>query len=40
MKVVIPIENYLAVPPEPSVNVPTLPKMKTLRTASDLAEEL
>ena len=36
----IPITDYLAVHPDPPVNIPTLPEMKTLGTVSDLAEEL
>ena len=36
----IPTADYLDVPLEPPVNIPTLPKMKTLGTVSDLAEEL
>ena len=36
----IPIADDLAVPPEPPVNIPTQPGMKTLRTVSDLAEEM
>ena len=40
VEVVIPIADYLAVPPEPPVNIPTLTEMKTLGTVSDLAEEL
>ena len=34
------IADYLAIPLEPPVNIPTLPEMKTLGTISDLAEEL
>ena len=40
VKLVIPIADYLDVPLEPPVNIPTLPEMKTLGTVSDLAEEL
>ena len=40
VEVVIPIADNLAVPPEPPVNIPPLPEMKTLGTVSDLAEEL
>ena len=40
MEVLIPIVDDLAVPPEPPVNIPTLPEMKTLGTVSYLAEEL
>ena len=36
----ITIADDLDVPLEPPVNIPTLPKMKTLGTVSDLAEEL
>ena len=36
----IPIVSGLSVPPEPPVNIPTLPEMKTLGTVSDLVEEL
>ena len=40
VELVIPIADDLAVPPDPPVNIPTLPEMKTLGTVSDLAEEL
>ena len=40
MEVLIHIENDLAVPPEPPLNIPTLSEMKTLVTVLDLAEEL
>ena len=40
MELVIPIADYLDVPPEPPVNIPTLPEMKTLGNVSNLAEEL
>ena len=40
MEVVIPIADYLAVPPDPPMNIPTLPEMKTLIAVLDLAEEL
>ena len=40
VEVVIPIADYLSVPPEPPVNIPTLPETKTLGTVSDLDEEL
>ena len=40
VEVLIPITDDLAVPPEPPVNIPTLPEMKTLGTVSDLSEEL
>ena len=40
VEVVITIADDLAVPPEPPVNIPTLPEMKSLRTFSDLDEEL
>ena len=36
----ITIADDLVVPPEPPVNIPTLPEMNTLGTVSDLAEEL
>ena len=36
----VPIAYDLDVPPEPPVNIPTLPEMKTLGTVSDLDEEL
>ena len=36
----ITIADDLDVPPEPPMNIPTLPEMKTLRTVSDLDEEL
>ena len=36
----IAIVDDLDVPPEPPVNIPMLHEMKTLRTASDVAEEL
>ena len=36
----ITIADGLAIPPGPLVNILTLPEMKTLRTISDLAEEL
>ena len=35
-----PIADDLYVPLEPPVNILKLPEMKTLRTVSDLAEEL
>ena len=40
VEVVITIAGDLAVPPEPPINIPTLPEMKTFGTVSDLAEEL
>ena len=40
VEVVITIAGDLAVPPEPPMNIPTLPEMKTFGTVSDLAEEL
>ena len=40
MEVVITIADALVAPPEPPMNIPTLPEMKTLGTVSDLAEEL
>ena len=36
----IPIADDVAVPPDPSVNIPTLPEIKTLGTVSDLDEEM
>ena len=39
MEVVIPIADDFAVPPVPPVNIPTLTKMKTLVTVSDLDDE-
>ena len=39
VEVAIPIVDDLAVHPEPPVNIPTLPELKTLGTVSDLAEE-
>ena len=36
----IPIADDLAVPPDPSVNIPTMPEIKTLGTVSDLSEEV
>ena len=36
----IPISDDLVVPPDPPVNIPTLPEMKTIRNVSDLDEEL
>ena len=40
MEVVISIADDLAVPPDPTVNIPMLPEIKTIGTVSDLAEEM
>ena len=40
VEVVITIADYLAVPPDPPMNIPTLPEIKTLIDVLDLAEEL